>query len=158
MAAPAVTARQAPTGRMLEDGFSSVYAFSRDPNVNLWEKTVTPVGIDGGDAIDVTTMHNDNWRTFAPRTLRTLTEGSFTAAYDPICYNEILQMINIEQAITQHLPDGSSVAFYGYLRVFEPNELSEGEHPEATVTIQPTNRDPTTGAEEAPVVTLVAGT
>jgi hypothetical protein len=102
MGAPTVTARVDPPGIKLDDGHSTTFAFSADANVNLWEKTVTPPGIDGGDEIDTTTMHNNTWRTRAPRQLKTLTEMSCTCAYDPVVYTELLALINVRQSITVH--------------------------------------------------------
>ena len=158
MAAPATTTRTTPTGKYLEDGFSTKIAFSRDPAIKFWEKTVTPPGIDGGDSIEQTTMHNTLWRTFAPRQLQTLTEMTTTAAYDPVVYTDIQELINQEGSITVRFPDGSTLDFFGYLKMFQPNEVSEGEQPDAEVTIVPTNWDPINDVEAAPVLTSVAGT
>jgi len=159
MAAPASTVRVTPVGIKLDDGFSTKIAFARDSNVSFWEKSVSPPGLDGGEAIETTTMHNLIYRTMASRALVTLTESSLTVAYDPNVYNDILtNLINQEGSITVHFPDSSKLDFYGYLRTFEPSELSEGEQPEATVTITPTNFDPVNRVEAAPVLTSVAGT
>lgn len=158
MAAPTPTPRQSPTGIKLKDGFSTKITFATKPAISLWEKTVTPPGIDGGDAIEQTTMHNTTWRTFASRSLKTLTDASFTAAYDPICFTDLLALINLETTITVTFPDGSTYAFYGYLRTFEPQEVSEGEQPEANCTITCTNFDPSAHVEAAPVLASVAGT
>ena len=157
MAAPSATARVAPTGLKLRDGYSTKITLSRDPNINFWERTVTPPGIDGGDSIEITTMHNDDWRVFAPRSLATLTEMTCSAAYDPQVYTEILGVLNLNDQITVRFPDGSTLAFWGYLKMFEVGEHSEGEFPECTITIVPTNEDDD-GAERSPVLTSVAGT
>jgi hypothetical protein len=138
--------------------------FSQDPDISFWMKTVTPPGIDGGDAVENTTMHNSTWRTFSPRALATLTEATFTAAYDPNVYYDIVGaggsggILNAEGSITVHFPDGSTLDFFGYLRMFEPDALEEGSQPEATVTIQPTNWDPSAKVEAGPVMTEVVGT
>lgn len=155
---PTTTVRQTPAGIRLTDGFSTKIAFAADPDVSFWEKDVKPPGIDGGDAIQTSTMHNVKWRTMASRALRTLTECTTTVAYDPNVYNNITALINVEGAITVHFPDGSTLDFYGFLQKFEAAALKEGEMPEATVTITPTNTDPTTGAESDPVLTSVPGT
>lgn len=155
---PATTTRQTPAGIRLKNGHRTVIAFALDPDVSLWEIGVQPPGLDGGDAIDTTTQHNTTWRTMAPASLVTMTEASVTVAYDPDLYNQILALLNQEGSITVHFPDGSTLDFFGYLRTFEPEENVENEMPQATVTIQPTNQDPTTGAEAAPVLTSVAGT
>lgn len=158
MAAPTTTARQTPVGIKLDDGYSTKIAFARRPAVSFWEKTVQPPGMDGGDAIDTTTMHNTLWRTMSARALITLTESSTTVAYDPRVYTDILTLLNQEGSVTCHFPDGSKLDFYGYLKTFEPSDNTEGEQPEATVTIVPTNYDPVNRVEAAPVLTEVTGT
>lgn len=155
---PTPTARSAPAGIHLEDGFSTKITFAADPDISFWEKSVQPPGIDGGDAIEQTTMHSVAWRGMAPRHLRTLTSSQTTVAYDPAVYSQIVELINVETTVTVTFPDGSTLAFFGFLQKFEPADMSEGNQPEATVTITPTNRDPVTGAEAAPVLTSVAGT
>jgi hypothetical protein len=133
----------------LNNGYQTLISFASNPTVHLKEKTVTPPGIDGGDEIDTTTMRNSVWRTKQPRTLKTLTEASITAVYDPLCYNELLAMINVNQQITITFPDGSSLQFWGWLKNFTPNENSEGEQPTAACSIVPGNQD-NTGAEVGP--------
>ncbi len=158
MAAPVPSTRQTPVGIKLKDGYSSLVTFATDPDVSLWEKRITPPGIDGGEAIEQTTMHNTAWRTFAPRGLKTLTEFTFTAAYDPDAINQLYALVNVETTVTVRFPDGSTLAFYGYLQKMEPEELTEGEQPELTVTVTPTNFDHVNKVEAAPVLTSVAGT
>jgi len=156
MAEPSATARQTPEGIPLEDGFSTKVTFQGDPSVELWEKTVKPPGYDGGEKIELTNMHNVLYRTFAPRALITLTPCTFAAFYDPEAYTKLLGMMNQNQVITVTLPDGTTVAFWGFLKGFELADHVEGTAPEATCTIEPTNYDGT--AEQAPVVVEVSGT
>lgn len=152
--APTPTARVTPDGTKLKDGYQTLFTFEDAPDVALWEKTVKPFGLDGGDMIDITTMHNETLRTFWPRSLITLTEGSFTAAYDPAVVQTLISdVLNVPQAITAHYPDGSSDTFYGALTKFERGDHKEGEFPEATCTVVPTNTDPDTDEEELPVYT-----
>ena len=158
MAAPAPTARPAPAGIKLGDGYQTLITIAADTDISFWEKTVTPPGVDGGDTIDQTTMHNTFWRTSRARSLALLTEMTTVAAYDPDVYDEVIAILNDETTITITFPDGSTLAFFGYLRVFQPNEVSEGEQPEATITIQPTNIDPVNNVEAGPVMTEVEGT
>jgi len=143
---------------MLEDGFSSKISFERDRDVSFWEKSMKPPGADGGDAIEQTTMHNLVYRTMASRALITLTESTGKCAYDPAVYSQIIALINQEGTITQIFSDGSTLAYFGFLKSFEPDELQEGVQPEASFTIVPTNRDPITKAEAGPVLTSVSGT
>jgi hypothetical protein len=156
--APPTTVRQAPTGIKLKDGFKTTIAFAADPDVSLWERSVKPPGLNGGDAIDTTTMHNTKWRTRNPRKLKTMTNCTGKAAYDPDVYNQLINLINVETAITIRFTDGSTLDFYGALTELEFDELQEGNFPECNYVIVPTNQDPVTGAEVDPVLTSVAGT
>lgn len=158
MTAPAATPRVDPTGIKLDDGYSTVVTIALDPDIAFWEKTVTPPGIDIGDAIDTTTMHNDAWRTKAPRHLKDLTEMTITAAYDPNMFSLALAVCGVPTTITVTFPDGTTYAFYGYFKSFIPQEMSEGEQPEAEITIVPTNYDPVARVEAAPTLTNVSGT
>lgn len=158
MAAPSTTVRSAPAGIRLEDGFSTKIAFEADPDVSFWEIGVQPPGIDGGEAIQTSTMHNIAWRTMAPRALKSLTPCQTTVAYDPNVYNNILDLINVKQSITVHFPDGSTLDFFGFLKSFSPQAATEGNMPTANVDIVPTNTDPDDGTEAAPVLTSVPGT
>lgn len=146
------TARTTPTGDMLEYGYQTLIAFAADADIDLWEKSVQPPGVDVGDAIDITTQHNDTWRTSAPRALLTLMPISITVAYDPAVYDQIIAIIGDNGWITIHFPDGSTLDFVGFLKSFVPGELSEdGGHPTATCEIVPTNV--LTGTETEPVYT-----
>lgn len=158
MAAPTPTPRVLPTGKNLPDGFKSLITFARKTNISFWEKTVQPIGLDGGDPIDTTTMHNIHWRTFRPRHLKTGTPFTCKVAYDPVVFTDIQSLINQDDTVTQTLSDGSTIAFYAFLQKFEPGELQEGQFPEATITVVPTNWDAANGVEADPVVTPVSGT
>lgn len=160
MSAPVATARQTPTGIRLEDGYQSFVTFAADPDVCLWEKTVKPPGIDGGEKIPTTTMHNEERRTFASRALYELTDSTFKFGYDPNAFaqTQARGLINRETTVTITFPDGSTLADYGYLQKIEFDDLADGTNPEGTATIVFTGEDPVTGEEEAPVYTNVAGT
>lgn len=132
----------------LDDGYQTLIDLGGI--ATLYEKTVTPPGIDGGGAVDTTTMQNSAWRTRNPKQLKTLSEGSITVAYDVALYDDILAAVNVNQLITITFPDGSTLAFWGWLNTFTPNELVEGEQPTAECQIIPSNQD-SSGAEVAPV-------
>ena len=134
----------------IDDGHGTIIAFADNPSVKLYEKEITPPGISGGGANDTTTMHNSAWRTMAPKQLKTMTECSFTAAYDPAVYTEILTMINNNQQITLTFADGSTLIFWGWLDEFTPNAVVEGEQPTAEITIIPSNQNDSQ-VETAPV-------
>lgn len=158
MAAPTPTVRQTPDGIKLKDGYQSLITLSNDPDIALWEKTVQPPGLDGGDPIDQTTMHNVTWRTMAPRALVTMTEHTVVCAYDPVIYTSILAQLNVEQTITITFSDGSTLAFFGFIRLFDFAELEEGTQPEVTVTFTPTSWDNVNKVEAGPALAEVAGT
>lgn len=158
MTAPAATARQNPTGVKLKDGYRTLVTFSSDPSISVWERSINPPGLEGGDPVDTTTMHNDVWRSMSSRALVSMTEFSMEVGYDPIIFSDLLALLNVETTVTVTFPDGSTLAFYGFLKNFAPGTLKEGEFPTASVTVVPTNADPTTGAEEAPVLVNVPGT
>jgi hypothetical protein len=158
MGAPTPTARGTPAGIRIDDGFSTKITFGSKPTLSVWEKTVKPPGVDGGDAINATTMHSAVWRTMRPRHLKTMTDCQATVAYDPSVMSDIRDQCNVEQVFTLTFPDGSTDAFYGYMKSFEPSNNSEGEQPEATITIIVTNYDATVHAEQGPVFGSVAGT
>jgi hypothetical protein len=136
----------------IDDGFSTRISFGADSSVEFWEKEVTPVSIEAGGPNDTTTMHNTTWRTRAPKKLKTLGEMSAVCAYDPAVYDSILPMIGVIQTITVTFPDGSTLEFYGWVDVFKPNRIVEGEQPTAEVTIIASNQD-ASGTEQPPTFT-----
>ena len=135
----------------LDDGFKTLITFANYPSVQLWEKEVTPPGVSGGGANDTTTMRNTAWRTRAPKKLKTLSDASGVYAYDPIAYNDLVNMVNENQQITVTFSDGQTLTFWGWLDEFTPQRSVEGEQPTAEVTIIPGNQN-TDGAETGPVV------
>ncbi len=158
MAAPTVTARQIPTGYKLPDGYQTTIANSLFPAVQFWEKSVQAPGYDGGAPIDTTTQLNTEWRTMAPRSLKTVTESQNKVAFDPDCLDDIRVLINRVVSWTVHMPDGSTVSFFGFLQKFIPDAFVEGTFPEATITVTPTNWDPANNVEAGPVWVEAAGT
>lgn len=159
MAAPATTARQTPTGIKMDEGFSTKTAFARLPAASFWEKEVQPPGVDTGEPVDTTTMHNVTWRTFNSRVLKTLTPFTIKCAYDPNFYSQIVStLLGINGAVTTKFSDNSTLDYFAFMQKFEPDPIVEGQQPMATITIVPTNWDPANRVEAAPVLTSVAGT
>ena len=136
----------------IDDGFSTTIGFANYPSVSFWEKEVTPPGMEGGGANEITTMRNTTWRTKAPKKLVSLTDCAFTAAYDPVVYDDVVDMINENQLITITFPDGATLAFWGWLDTFTPNANTEGEQPTAQCNIVPSNQN-ASGTETEPVYT-----
>ena len=139
--------------RRIDDGHRTFIGFAADPDVRIWEKTVTPPGVDGGGANDTTTMRNLVWRTKAPKKLKTLTDASATVAYDPAFYDEAVALINVNNLVTITFPDDSTVAFWGWLNNFTPGEAQDGEQPTAEVSVMASNTNEVTQEETAPVYT-----
>lgn len=153
MAAPAAVARGTPDGFLPQNGFGSFITFPTIPQLNIWEKDTGVPGQDGGEAVETTTHHNVTYRTFAPRSLVTLTPFQVVAAYDPCVYDDLLTLININDNITITFFDSSTLAFWGFLQSVEFAPLVDGEQPELTLTIVPTNWDPDNCVEAGPVLT-----
>lgn len=148
------TARSTPVGTSLDDGFSTKIALASDPDISFWEKSVKPLGLQGGDPIDITTMFNVQWRTFALRQLLQGTPVSGSAAYDPAVLDQILAIISVNGWFTIHHPNGDTWDVVGGLQTFEPQENQEGSHPVANFVFFPTMT--LAGVETAPVHTNAA--
>lgn len=118
----------------------------------MWEKTVTPPGVEGGGENDITTMHNTTWRTRSPKQLKTLSPMSCRVTYDPQLYSKLAAAVNVNNEITITWPDGSTLKFWGWLDSFKAAELQEGAPGEADITIIPSNQNGS-GGETAPVWT-----
>ena len=136
----------------IDDGHPTIISFADNPSIKLYQKEVTPPGIDGGGENDTTTMLNTVYRTKSPKSLISLTEASFTAAYDPAVYDEIIAMINDNQLITVTFPDTSTLDFWGWLNEATPNQNVEGEQPTIEVTVIASNQNDSL-VETAPVYT-----
>ena len=135
----------------MDDGFSTIITLENVPTVKIYEKDVTPPGISAGGGIETTTMRSNVWRMMAPKQLKSLTPVSVTVAFATEGMDDIMAQIGINQLVTVSFPDGSSLAFYGWVDEFTPGKFAEGEQPTATMSIIPSLTHPTTGAEAAPV-------
>lgn len=134
----------------LDDGFAAIISFSSNGAVKLYEKEVTPPGLDAGGPNDTTTMRNTRFRTMSPKRLVTATEMNAKCAYDPDVVNQLYAMLGVNQQITVTWPDATTLTIWGWLDKFKPGALKEGEQPTAEVTVHPSNHD-NSGVEVAPV-------
>lgn len=154
MAAPSYTARQTPVtgtaGYHMKDGFKSLVTCALAPALNLWERTVQFGGIEMGDPIPYSTMHNGTYLTQRPRSLKQLTPLNMRCAYTGMTLANIEGLAGRETTWSQYFPSGAWCAFYGYLRSCIPQEHQEGNPPEVQVVIQPTNWDPSGLVEAGP--------
>ena len=158
MGIPTTSTRGTPGGIKLGDGFQTLIAFENNLVVAFYEKTVTPPGLDGGDPVDTTTMHNATYRTKISRALIEMTDAGIVVAYDPLVLDEIVTLLNVEQSITVNHSNGDKWDFWGFLKSFVPSEVSEGAQPEATIVIVATNTDPSDGSESGPNYVSDVGT
>lgn len=141
----------------MDDGHSTLLLITGSTDICFWEKTVKPPGMDGGDPIDTTTMHNVTWRTQVPRSLVTMTPCNLTAAYDAEMWCTVPSVINVNTEMLVRFPNGDMVGFFGFLQSVEPQDHSEGAQPEVNIVIGITNMD-TDLAEQAPVWSNSTGT
>lgn len=159
MGAPSPTPRVSPTGNVLEIGYQCLITFANDTDIDLFEKTVQPPGLEVGDAINITTQHNSLVMTKSPpASLYDVTDGQMTCSYARPVYSQIQSIIGVETTITYTYQDGGTVAVYGFLKSFIPNSQSMDTQPEATVVIVHTNIDPSDGSEAVPVISAAVGT
>jgi len=155
---PTPAVRGTPAGIKLTQGYQALLTITDYLTLEYFEIEITPPGLDGGEPIDTTTMHNTTYRTFTPRSLKTLRPFPVRGAYDPLMFSRALALINIETTFTITWSDGSTLAFYAYLQKAEYGPLGEGTMPEMTLTVVPTNQDPTDKSEQAAAYADVAGT
>lgn len=149
-AAPAFADRVMPNGVRLDDGYQSLIVFRNFAALRIWEKTVQPGALEGGDPIMTSTMLNECCETKAPQRLKGVDDIVVVAAYDAGAVETFWTMINVPDAITVIWPDGSRQAQWGYLRRAEFSPLTKGEQPEVTLTIVVTNWDPNECVEACP--------
>jgi hypothetical protein len=158
MAAPTPTTRVAPSGRKIPDGQGIFITFASNPDLLFWEKSAKPPGYDGGDAIDITDSFNVRKKTKAPRTLVDSTDMEVTGFWEPGSLVEIEALLNVEDVITVTYPDGSKDYFYGFARVWESEDVAEGEPVMGTLTITESDWDHVNRGEANHATTSVAGT
>lgn len=156
MAAPAANARGAVSGVRLDNGFGALIAFASNLTIEIYEKSVQLGAIEGGDPIMTDTHLNTVYITKSPQCLEEWEDVVVIAAYDPAVFSELQALLNDPENITLIYPDGTTLAFWGYLRRIESSPLVKGVQPEITLTIVVTNFDPVNCVEAGPV--LLAGT
>lgn len=140
----------------IEDGFSTTLTLA-EGSITFEEVRITPPGIDGGGAINTTTMRNTRRRTKKPKQLVDTTDTQCSGKYAPELYDEIMDQIQVNQEITVTYPDLSTYVFWGWIDNFQPGEHVEGEMPLADFTIIASNVDDA-GDEHEPVMTATGTT
>ena len=150
MSLPSPTVRNTPPIAPMKDGHRSMFTFANAATISVWEKGMKPMGMDGGDMIDVNTMHTGTWFQQWPRAIIRTTPLNVRVGYITSQYPIIRQQINVNQAITQWFPSSHWVTFYGVLRLFDPEEMVEGTQPEAQMVLEATHWDPVGNVEHGP--------
>jgi hypothetical protein len=121
----------------LTDGFATKIAGSG--LLNLYMKTVKPVGLAGGGEVDITTMYNTLWRTRNPKKLITAKPFTASCAYATAMYPELVANLNYNQLFTLTFPDLCTLAVWAWIDDVDPQDVSEGNMPMANVTFIPSN-------------------
>lgn len=150
-ASPTITLRTLPNAIRLDDGYQSLIVFTSNSGLAIFEKTVQPGALEGGDPIMTSTMLNVDYETKAPQRLKGIDDIVVVAAYDPAAVSDINDLVNLPDSISVHWPEGSIQAQWGYLRRAEFSPLTKGEQPEVTLTIVVTNWDPVNCVEAGPI-------
>jgi len=98
---------------------------------------ITPPAWDGGDAIDITTLGNDTYKTKMAQTLKDIGEMSFSCHYDPSVFASA--PINVNGTVTVVIPNWGTLSVYGYLRSLTPQALVVGDVAKMDGTVTITN-------------------
>lgn len=100
---------------------------------------ITPPAWDGGDAIDITTLGNTEFKTKMAQTLKDIGECSFTCHYDPSIFASA--PINTNGTIEIVIPNWGTLSFNGYLRSLTPQALVVGDAAKMDGAITVTNTE-----------------
>lgn len=158
MGLPVPVAAQDPSGKKLGDGQGTQIVLDGYETISLWEKSVSPPSVKADQFIDTSTHRNVKWRTMHPRKLLTVGPVAGKCKYDPVLYQTIKNIMNVNLAVTLWFTTGASLAFFGALTEFSPDALEEGKDGEASYVITPTMMDPSDCSESDFVYTPGSGT
>jgi len=135
----------------LRDGFKTTITISGISG-KFDEIEVTPPEMDSGGGIEQTTMRNARYRTKLGKALITMGTVSVKVSYDPAVIAQMHNFMGTNRHVTVTFPDGSTLVFYAIISKFTPDALKEGERPEATLELEPSNMSTaSTPVEIAPV-------
>lgn len=117
----------------------------------LEEVQMTPPGVMG-QRINMTTLRNVDWETYAFQKLKDLSEAGARVVYNVGAYSSIIGSIHQNQQFTLTFPDNKgTITFWGAVTSFKPAGSGKGARPEADVVISPSNTD-NSGNEAAPTI------
>jgi uncharacterized protein (DUF697 family) len=154
MAAPTPTTRVAPasSANKLKQGHGSRLTLAVDPDILFWEKEITPPGMTSG-VYEIGDMYNTAWQQKVVNALKTMTAVTLVVNYAPETLPLVAAVIGVMTTATVTFPSGATWAFYAVATEFKPNALKKDDQPNANMTIEPTNTDPSDGSEAGPVYT-----
>jgi hypothetical protein len=136
----------------LTDGFKTLIAITGITAL-FEEIEVTPPELDANGVIDQTTMRNGRYRTNLGKKLVTLGTISVVVAYDSNVIPQMQNILGSNRQIVITFPDGATFTFYAVVNKFTPDALKEGERPQATLELIPSNLSTAaTPAEIGPVL------
>jgi len=119
-----------------KDGFG-VRITLETSGVTFKEKSVTPPGIEGQDPVDVTNNSKASFREKYARALKEITPASGSVEYDASQLAAINGAVNVHQFVRLDFEEGDALGFYGFLRNFVPDEMTDGEAPTAALELVP---------------------
>ena len=122
----------------LRDGFKTTITI-QGISGKFDEIEVTPPEMDSAGGIEQTTMRNSRYRTKLGKALITLGTVSVKVSYDPAVIAQMHSVMGTNRHVTVTFPDGSTLVFYAIISKFTPDALKEGERPEATLELEPSN-------------------
>ena len=134
------TARTTPVGTFFDEGYQSLITFAADADLSFWETVVGAPGIDGGDPVPTTTMHNTAIRTKSPRQLKEHMPFQVQGKFSSGTIDQVYALINVNGWITITWPDETQYSFPGYLKSFTPAQAQEGNPLEGTLEVVPTGQ------------------
>jgi hypothetical protein len=132
------TVRVDPVGVPFDEGYQSLITHASDPDLSFWETVVGAPGIDGGDPVPTTTMHNEVVHTLAPRQLKRHTPFQVQGKFSGATIDQVYALINVNGWITVKWPDDTQYSFPGYFKSFQPAQAQEGNPLEGTLEVVPT--------------------
>lgn len=135
---------------VMTDGHPTLIVLKGNTSINLWEKEVVPPSLRGGGPIETTTHRNQTWRTFKPRQLKTIGNCAVVVAYDPVAFQEVMALVNVDQFITIDFPDSTHLLVGGHIDNFTLNPIEEGVQPTAVMELV-LGRSPIDGSEFEPL-------
>jgi len=104
--------------------------------ITLYEKNVTPPGVEGGDPINITTNDNGDFMSFAPRSRKQRTAAQAEVTYDDTDLDALEAAVDQSDDILVVWPDDTTKLDSGWVRSVIANQTQEGEQPTANITFE----------------------